>query len=58
MMGMKELTNKLSVLKSDFLKVYEKLGISEKLLRLDELEKQVADPEIWKDVQVATEKNQ
>ena len=40
------------------MKVYEKLGISKKLELSGELEKQVAEPDIWKDVAVATEKNQ
>lgn len=45
-------------LKAEFLENYEKLGIPEKAKQAEELEKQVAEPEIWRDVKVATEKNQ
>ena len=55
---MQELEKRLSELKDEFLKVYEKLKISDKLLKLTELEKEVAEPDIWKNVKVATEKNQ
>ena len=55
---MQELTKKLAELEGEFLKMYEKLGISKKLELIGELEKQVAEPDIWKDVAVATEKNQ
>ncbi|MBQ3470518.1 peptide chain release factor 2 [Candidatus Saccharibacteria bacterium] len=55
---MQDLTKRLTELKDDFLKVYEKLGISEKLGKVAELEKEVAEPEIWRDVKLATEKNQ
>jgi peptide chain release factor 2 len=55
---MQELEKRLEELETEFLKVYQKLGISDKILKLSELEKQVADPEIWKDVKLATEKNQ
>ncbi len=40
------------------MQVYEKLGMADKAAQIVELEKQVADPEIWKDVKLATEKNQ
>ena len=40
------------------MKVYEKLKISDKVLKVSELEKEVAEPEIWRDVEVATAKNQ
>lgn len=52
------LTKRLEGLEAEFLKVYEKLQISEKLKRIAELEKEVADPEIWKNVEEATAKNQ
>lgn len=55
---MQELTKKLAELEGEFLKAYERLGISKKLGLIGELEKQVAEPDIWKDVAVATEKNQ
>ncbi len=55
---MQELMKRLTELEGEFLKVYEKLDISKKLELISELEKQVAEPDIWKDVAVATEKNQ
>ena len=55
---MKDLEKRLSVLKEDFLKVWERLTIDEKLKQLSSLEKEVADPDIWRDVEKATEKNQ
>ena len=55
---MQEITKRLTELEIDFLKVYEKLAISEKLSKIAVLEKEVAEPEIWKDVKQATEKNQ
>ena len=55
---MQELEKRLAGLETEFLKVYEKLQIDEKLGTISELEKQVAEPEIWRDVKLATEKNQ
>ena len=55
---MQELKKRLEELKGEFLKNYEKLGIPEKAKQATELEEQVAEPEIWRDVKVATEKNQ
>ena len=55
---MQELEKRLAGLETEFLKVYEKLQIDEKLGMILELEKQVAEPEIWRDVKLATEKNQ
>lgn len=55
---MQELMKRLTELEGEFLKVYEKLDISKKLELINELEKQVAEPDIWKDVAAATEKNQ
>lgn len=49
---------RLAVLEGEFLKSYEKLGIAEKVERVAELEREVAEPEIWRDVKAATEKNQ
>ena len=40
------------------MQAYEKLEIDRKLEYLEELEKEVAEPEIWRDVKLATEKNQ
>ena len=45
-------------LEKDFLRLYEKLEIEEKLNQVAELEKQVAEPEIWRNVEDATAKNQ
>ena len=55
---MDELRKRLTELHGSFLKVYEKLSIDDKLVEVAELEKEVAEPEIWKDVAKATEKNQ
>ncbi len=55
---MQELQKRLASLKEVFLKAYEKLLIDEKLETVAKLEKEVADPEIWKDIKKATEKNQ
>ena len=52
------LTKRLEGLEAEFLKVYEKLEIAEKLKKIAELEKQVAEPEIWRNVEEATAKNQ
>ena len=55
---MQDLEKRLVNLEGEFLKVYVKLAIDEKIARLGELEKEVAEPEIWRDVKLATEKNQ
>lgn len=55
---MQEIQKRLKELEEDFLKVYQKLEISDKVLKLSELEKEVAEPDIWKDVERATVKNQ
>lgn len=55
---MQELEKRLKNLEGEFLQAYEKLGIAEKATRVTELEAEVAEPEIWKDVKLATEKNQ
>ncbi len=49
---------RLDALEGEFLQVYEKLAIAEKLQKLQKLEVEVAEPEIWKDVARATEMNQ
>ena len=58
MVDMQELQKRLEALKQEFAKVYERLKIDEKLEQVLALEKQVAEPEIWNDVKLATEKNQ
>ncbi len=55
---MDEAKKRLNTLKESFLKVYQKMGIPDKFLKVAKLEKEVADPDIWKNVQLATEKNQ
>ncbi len=58
MKNMQELEKRLVALEAEFLKLYEKLKIAEKLEKVGELEKQVAEPDIWKNVEEATAKNQ
>ena len=55
---MSEIAKRLDSLEEDFLKTYEKLKIKDKLEKAAELEKEVAEPEIWHNVKLATEKNQ
>ncbi|MBR3270213.1 peptide chain release factor 2 [Candidatus Saccharibacteria bacterium] len=55
---MQELEKRLASLEADFLGVYEKLKIDEKLEQIAKLEKEVAEPEIWRNVEEATKKNQ
>ncbi|MDO4741830.1 MAG: peptide chain release factor 2 [Candidatus Saccharibacteria bacterium] len=55
---MDELARRLEALERDFLRVYEKLEIEAKVRETEELEREVAEPEIWRDVKKATEKNQ
>lgn len=55
---MNELQKRLEVLKQEFEKVYAKLRIDEKLGQVEALEKEVAEPEIWNNVENATAKNQ
>lgn len=55
---MQELEKRLSGLEGEFLKSYEKLAIADKAKEVEELEREVAVPEIWRDVKAATEKNQ
>lgn len=55
---MQDLEKRLSELKGEFLQVYDKLAIADKLALKHTLEKEVAEPDIWKDVATATAKNQ
>lgn len=55
---MQDLIKRLENLEADFRQVYEKLEIAAKLAKISELEKEVAEPEIWRDVEKATAKNQ
>ena len=55
---MQEVFKKLSRLEEDFLKVYQKLAIDEKSQKIEKLESEMAESEIWRDVKTATEKNQ
>lgn len=55
---MQDLIRRLDTLEADFLKLYEKLEITQKLNTIKSLEKEVADPDIWKNVETATAKNQ
>lgn len=55
---MQDLMKKLTEIKADFEKVYERLKIAEKREALAKLELEVAESEIWRDVKLATEKNQ
>ena len=55
---MNEIAKRLVALRGDFEQVYAKLKIAEKNLAVEQLEKEVAEPDIWKDVEVATAKNQ
>ena len=55
---MQELHKRLSQLEQDFIKAYDRLDIDAKLAKVESLEKEIAEPEIWRDVKLATEKNQ
>ena len=55
---MQELEKRLDNLKDEFLKAYEKLEINSKLEKIKKLEREVAEPDIWKNVAEATETNQ
>ena len=55
---MQELQKKLNTIESDFLKTYEKLQIADKIEQVGQLEREVAEPDIWKNVDEATAKNQ
>ena len=55
---MQELEKRLDALKTEFLEVYQKLKIADKLASISKLEQEVAEPEIWRNVEEATKKNQ
>ncbi len=55
---MQELKKELTELKTEFTELYTKMKIGEKAEAAAVLEAEVAEPEIWKDVKTATEKNQ
>ncbi|MBR3156969.1 peptide chain release factor 2 [Candidatus Saccharibacteria bacterium] len=55
---MQDLLKRLEILEADFWQVYKKLKISDKLTEISKLEIEVAEPEIWRDVEAATAKNQ
>ena len=49
---------RLAELEAEFLRLYDKMEIEAKLQKIAELEKEVAEPDIWKNVEEATAKNQ
>lgn len=49
---------RLAEIRGEFLATWAKLKIEEKLAEIAKLEAEVAEPEIWRDVMKATEKNQ
>jgi len=55
---MQELLKRLERLGENFAQAYARLMIDEKKKRMLELEREVAEPEIWRDVKKATELNQ
>ncbi len=55
---MQELEKRLTALGVEFAETYEKLKVAEKVARAAELLKEMAEPEVWRDVKAATEKNQ
>ncbi len=55
---MNDVLRQVAEFEEEFLKTYEKLAILKKVARVAKLEAEVAEPEIWHDVAVATEKNQ
>ena len=55
---MQELGKRLKALAGEFSRVYEKLEIPQKVEKVAELTREVAEPEIWNDVEKATRKNQ
>ncbi|MBQ7202364.1 peptide chain release factor 2 [Candidatus Saccharibacteria bacterium] len=55
---MQELSRRLVELEKVFLVAYEKLKIDDKLEQIAKLEKEVAEPEIWRNVEEASNKNQ
>lgn len=49
---------RLETLKTDFFDTWEKLKIDDEIAKLEELEREVANPEIWKNPDDAREKNE
>ncbi len=49
---------RLAELQTEFLRLYEKMEIGAKLQKIAKLEKEVAEPDIWKNIEEATAKNQ
>lgn len=49
---------KLTEIEVEFLKLYEKMDIAGKLQKIVKLEVEVAEPDIWKNIEEATAKNQ
>lgn len=49
---------KLTEIETEFLKLYEKMDIAGKLQKIAKLEVEVAEPDIWKNIEEATAKNQ
>ena len=55
---MDDLKRQLETLETDYLRIYEKLNIADKIVAAGALEEEVANPEIWHNVELATRKNQ
>ena len=55
---MQDLMKKLTEIEVEFLKLYEKMDIAGKLQKIAKLEVEVAEPDIWKNIEEATAKNQ
>ncbi len=55
---MQDLKKRLEKLKQELLVAWGRLNIEEKLQKMSKLEDEVAEPEIWHDVKLATVKNQ
>lgn len=55
---MEEAQKKLDALRQEFEKAYNKMKVEDKLSQISILEREVAEPDIWKDIKKATEKNQ
>lgn len=55
---MQDLNKKLDTLKEDFSLAYDKLNIAGKLAEISVLESETANPDIWKNIEEATAKNQ
>jgi peptide chain release factor 2 len=53
-----EVEKRLDSLRAEFLEVWIRLNVDEKLSEKEALEKEVAVPEIWNDIEVAKQKNE